>query len=240
MENKHISIQQPLLTLCISTDGSLEWVRSVLQSIEQHIEEGENRFEVVVTDNGNNAAFVEFMKAYVLEHQYVRYKKTNVQGFLNLCEAFRMAEGVFVKFIKKRITLKKGTLAYYMGFVKKHITDEERPIVYFSNGTLKNYGTQLFGTFDAFVGALGIYGTWSGGIAFWRDDVQSWIPEHSFHPMFPNTDILFHERHRKQYIVDDTELLDCIPVEDNQKGHYDLYWTFAVDFPTILFDMVRE
>ena len=122
MENKHISIQQPLLTLCISTDGSLEWVRSVLQSIEQHIEEGENRFEVVVTDNGNNAAFVEFMKAYVLEHQYVRYKKTNVQGFLNLCEAFRMAEGVFVKFINHRMPLKKGTLAYYIGFVKKHIT----------------------------------------------------------------------------------------------------------------------
>ncbi len=238
MNHEYATDQRPLLTLCIPTNGVVEWVRAVLESIEQQSGEAGEQFEVVITDNGDDVDFEEFLRAYASKHSYVRYQKTMAQGFLNLCESFRMARGSFVKFVNHRMPLRKGALSYFIGFAKKHLQDVERPIVYFSNGSLGRSDVQTFGTFDAFVNALGIYSTWSGGIAFWSGDVQSWIGEHVFHPMFPNTDILFHERHRRQYIVDDTQLLDSVPVKDNQKGHYDLYWTFAVDFPTILFDLM--
>lgn len=231
--------KQPVLTLCIPTNGVLPWVQAVLDSIEQQAA-GEEHFEVVVTDNGNDAAFEMYLRAYEKAHPYVRYQKTTAQGFLNQREAFLLARGAFVKFLNHRMPLQNGALAYFIAFAERHQNDTERPVVYFSNGSLGRHDVQTFVSFDAFVAELGIYSTWSGGLAFWREDVRDWMADRAFHPMFPHTDILFQNRHAMSYIIDDTPLLGAVPVKDTEKGHYDLYWTFAVEFPTILFDMVRS
>ena len=54
--------RQPYLSLCIPTNGVIEWVSPVLNSIyDEKNPIGE--FEVIVTDNGNNEEFYEFMQS---------------------------------------------------------------------------------------------------------------------------------------------------------------------------------
>ena len=61
-------INYPLLSLCIPTYGVSEWVFPVLESIYNQAKDL-TMFEVVVTDNGNNASFKEKIREY--EGQFV-------------------------------------------------------------------------------------------------------------------------------------------------------------------------
>ena len=53
----------PLISLCIPTNGIIEWVFPVLDSISaQKVDE--QLFEVIVTDNGTNIDFYNQMLKY--------------------------------------------------------------------------------------------------------------------------------------------------------------------------------
>ena len=77
-----MNVSKPLLTLCIPTNGVLHWVRPVLESIFQQ-DVDSSLYEVVVTDNGDNTDFKEFMRGYADKHPNVIYRETQAQGFLN-------------------------------------------------------------------------------------------------------------------------------------------------------------
>ena len=57
-------MSQPLISLCIPTNGVIEWVFPVLDSIYSQSVDNE-LFEVVVTDNGNNAEFKARFDEYI-------------------------------------------------------------------------------------------------------------------------------------------------------------------------------
>jgi len=58
--------------------------------------------------------------------------------------------------------------------------------------------------------------------------------------LFPHTTILFQERTREKYIIDNTIIMDEIPVGNKPKGQYDLFYAFAVEYPGILLDLLRR
>lgn len=232
-------IDQPLLTLCIPTNGVLHWVKPVIESIySQDVDP--SLYEVVVTDNGSNLEFKEFMRPFAEKHNNLNYTETNAQGFLNQKEAFKLSKGKFIKFINHRMPLKKGSMKYFLDFVQAHKDDEEKPIIYFSNGALHNGHLRVVDSFDLYIKTLDIFSSWSAGLAFWRDDYNK-IPEDLiYNNLFPHTDILFSERHRQKYFIDDHALLDTLPVGKTSKGHYDLYYAFAVEYPTLLLNLVTD
>ena len=232
-------MSKPLLTLCIPTNGVLHWVRPVLESIFQQ-DVDSSLYEVVVTDNGDNTDFKEFMRGYADKHPNVIYRETQAQGFLNQQEAFRLAKGEFVKFVNHRMPLRDGALKYLVSFVQQHCDDSEKPVIYFSNGILRLYQSLTLRNFNDFVASLGIYVSWSAGLAFWRDDFGQIPNNQQFNSLFPHTNILFFHRHRKTYIVDDKVLQDSLPVGNTPKGKYDLYWAFAVELPALMLDLVRD
>ena len=49
-------MSKPLVSLCIPTNGVVEWVFPVLDSIYNQIVDNA-LFEIVITDNGNNVVF---------------------------------------------------------------------------------------------------------------------------------------------------------------------------------------
>ncbi len=228
-----------LLSLCIPTNGIIELVFPVLDSIyTQGVDE--NLFEVVVCDNGDNVEFREMMAEYVSRHKNLHYGRTDAPVFLSEPETYKMATGRLIKFINHRTKLLPGTLQYLLNFVQAHEGEESPPIVYFANGSLKQK-TQIvhFDNFSDFVGGLKILGTWSTGMAIWKADFDRIPADEPYNVLFPHTTVLFRERDRS-YIIDDKALLYEIPVGHANKGMYDVFHAFAVEWLLILGDLLRS
>ena len=225
-----------ILSLCIPTNGVTEWVFPVLASIEQQREEHMN-FEVIVADNGKNIEFQNQMIDYVKKYPYVVYRKTNAEGFLNQVEAFKLASGALIKFVNHRMPLNQGALSKLIRIAKKY--QIEKPVVYFSNGAIGKNGPFLLHSFDAFVRTLGIYSSWSGGIAVWREDFQAMDRDEIYNALYPHITWLFARMHAKQYIIDDTPIMMTLPTDERKKGRYNVFQAFAVEYLAILLDLVR-
>ena len=219
-----------LLSLCIPTNG----VDSVFQVLDSIYSQGEDDslFEVVVADNGNNEEFKKKMLEHSKLYKNLVYKQNNANGFLNGNEAYKVASGEFIKFINHRTTLKEGSLGKFISFVKDNIAN--KPAVYFLNGELKLKDTNVYPNFDLFVRGLKNYSSWSTGIAFWKEDFEKISDFSSFNPLFPHTGVLFSERHKNTYIIDNRVLLYEIPASQKNKGKYDIFKAFAVEYPTII------
>lgn len=232
MKNSNI-----LLSLCIPTYGVMEWILPVLESIySQNVDQ--TLFEVVVTDNGNNNEFFKKMQELTEKYKNLKYIKTESYSFLNEIDSYKNASGKFIKFINHRTKLKDNAINYFIEFVKNN--EKEKPIVYFSNGVLKKKNISKLNTFDQYIKELGIYSSWSTGMAFWKEHFDAMKSHEEFNELFPHTDILFDRKNENTYIIDDTELLEEIPVGNNPKGKYDLFYAFGVEYISLLLDLYRS
>lgn len=231
--------KKPLISLCIPTNGVIEWIFPVLESIySQKIDN--NLFEVVVCDNGNNPDFKSKIKEFASNHSNFIYKETSAPLFLSEPETYKLSNGHFIKFINHRTKLINGTLKYFIDFVQKYMNNEEKPIIYFTNNLLKQKNKVFeFSNFSDFVENLKIYSSWSTGMGIWKDDFDKLLSENPvFNELFPHTTVLFNERKRKKYIIDNNFLLDEMPQAKKPKGNYDLFYAFGVEYPSILLNLV--
>lgn len=225
------------LSLCIPTNGILEWVSKVLDSIYEDACD-ENEYEVIITDNGDNEEFQEHIERYSKRHSNLKYKKTDSFQFLNQIDAFSLAEGTLIKFVNHRLPLKKGTVKYLIEFSKKY--ENEKPGLYFSNGVLKKGRIEDYKSFDEFVRSLSYWSSWSAGTAIWKCDFEKIDLNMEFNKMFPHTDLVFSEKNKQKYVIDDKELFDDIDPTASQKGKYDLFDTFAVKYIDIIRKLTEE
>lgn len=225
-------MNEVLLSLCIPTNGISEWVFPVLDSIYGQ-KNDLRKFEVVVTDNGNNLDFYNRMQKYCLNYSNLRYEKTKAQGFTNQIDCFERANGELIKFINHRMPLAKGALDYLISFAEEN--QEKKPVTYFSNGELllKN-GYKLFSDFDSFMKALGYWSSWSAGIAIWRSDLEKIDFTKPYSSTFPHTVFLFSNSDAKEYIIDDRKLVTEIQSNSLKKGNYNLFNAFSVEYIDII------
>ena len=98
-------MSSPLLSLCIPTNGILELIFPVLESIYSQNDVDSSLFEVVVMDNGDNREFKIKIKDYAKQHKNLVYKETELKGFLSESECYKAASGTFIKFINHRTKL---------------------------------------------------------------------------------------------------------------------------------------
>ena len=231
-------MSNPLISLCIPTNGVVEWVFNTLDSIYQGAV-SEELFEVVVTNNGNNEEFHQKMLTYAQKHSNIVYEKTDAPLFLNEIESYKRASGEFIKFLNHRSLLLPDTLQAFVAFVQENI--DEKPVIYFTNGFLKGEKIAFAcDSFDTFVEKLSYWSSCSTGMGFWKQDFESIPVGTTFNELFPHTTILFWERNRNKYIVDNRVLLGEQPTGSIPKGRYDLFHAFAVEYPAILCDLVRD
>lgn len=232
-------MQNTILSLCMPTNGVVEWVFPVLDSI---FEQGCNSddFEVIITDNGDNAEFKKRIKEYGLRHRNLHYYETKALPFINEIESYKRANGQLFKFVNHRTKLIKGALQRLIDFAKYNA--EKKPIIYFSNGVLERENkSYAYETFDDFVRNLSYWSSWSTGMTIWKEDFEH-LPEdvQSFNELFPHTNVLFAERTRGEYIIDNSVIFDEMPQGKKPKGAYDLYYAFGVEYPGIILDLLRD
>lgn len=213
-----------LLSLCLPTNGVIEWVFPVLDSIySQNV--GLDKFEVIVTNNGTNDEFNEMMLEYAKRHENLIYKKTDAVLFDNQLEALKLASGVYFKFINHRSYFLDGSLEYLISVIQNHLND--KPIIYFANGVVKE--TVVVHSFDEFVRGLGRYISWTTGVGIWKEDYDK-LPENLvYDKISPHSCILFSERKRHTYIIDNYVFSQDIESDHSKKGKYDLFKAFALE-----------
>lgn len=224
-----------ILSLCLPTNGVIEWVFPVLESIySQNVDE--KQFEVIVTDNGNNKEFFEKMTKYVPLHDNLIYRKTTAYQFFNQLEALKIAKGKYLKFVNHRAVLKNGSLEKMIRFVEEN--SKTKPVIYFSNGTIKPKNNILSCTsFDNFIYELGRWASWTTGVGIWKEDYDKIPIDVKIDKISPHSMILFSERQKKEYLINNYVFFQEIDSSHKQKGKYDLFKAFAVEELTITLNL---
>ncbi|MCF1633478.1 glycosyltransferase [Streptococcus gallolyticus] len=227
-----------LLSLVIPTNGVKEWVFPVLDSIYSQ-EVDEDKFEVIVTDNGQNDDFYHLMMDYSLQHSNLVYKRTTSKLFSNQIEGFKLATGHFIKFVNHRFQLKQGALNYLINFVKSNIL--ERPITYFLNGTTEiAKNNNSINPFDEFVYGLKNYSSWSGGVSCWREDLKNVLENDINSELFPHVKFVFLYDENKKYKIDNNILFEEIPDNSLKKGNYDLFFAFGIEYVELIKNLRKQ
>ncbi len=224
----------PILSLCIPTNGVTEWVVPVLDSIYKKSLD-EELYEVVIENNGDNEDFERTILEYSAHHTNLKYYVSNSQGFLCQIDCFKHARGQFIKFINHRFLFFDDTIDFLIKFAKDNI--DEKPVVFFSNGMIKGCECS---SFDSFVDELSYWSSWSGGLAFWKDDLEFLSEKERFNAYFPHTDILFLRRNPNSFIITDKKLFSEIDAGHSAKGKYNLFNVFAVEYLAIILDLERD
>jgi len=221
----------PLLSLCIPTNGALQWIGPVIDSIYSQ-ECDDSLFEVLVSDNAHNPELKSFVENY--GHDNISYMESDAQGFLNIVSSFRAAKGKFCKLINHRAKLREGALKLIMETIVKY--QEEQPVIYFTNGCIGVNPSEIpCENLDELVYNLHYYCTWMAGIGIWQKDIPA-LSNIEFNKMFPNASILFEQRQNdSKYLLSNFIFFE--EQNGSGKGCYNLFHTFAVVFPDMLIDL---
>lgn len=229
---------RPKVSFCIPTNGMPEWVIPALDSIyAQEIEE--SLFEVIVSDNKVNSELEDKIQDYKKYSNFI-YRQNETILFENAIEAYKLATGELIKFVNNKMELFPGTIQHFIDFVDHN--RQEKPIVYFSNGTLfnkKKKDVWIDTTFNDFVKDLGIQNSNGDGIAIWKEDFDKLKNGIYFNKLFPDMTILYSERKKSKYIIDNTKWNVKKELSHAKKGKYDLYYAFSVEYLSILIDLLR-
>ncbi len=217
---------QPILSLCIPTNGAVQWVFPVLDSIYKQ-EYDLKKVEVVITDNGKDSQLAGYLKDY--DYPNLRYIPTTDAGFLNLVTSLKEGRGLFCKMINHRSVLEPGTIGKMIEVVERY--KENQPIIYFSDGNVKGPEFIECKDLDQFISNLSFWASWSAGIGFWRKDIEN-IDSVELDEMFPNASLLLNLRKESRYVIWNKKYEQM--GDDAGKGGYDLYDTFAVHFLDII------
>lgn len=227
-----------ILTLAIPTNGAVDWVIPVLNSIyEQSV--AEDLFEVVVTDNGEGDSLSKKIRAMLARHNNLVYKKTNAQLFMNQIEAFKLATGEYIKFVNHRTPLKEGTLNFLIDFARENV--KEKPITYFLNGAYspqhKNY---KYSDFDTFAYELSYFSSWSGGIGCWKSDLKEILSNVKKQTLFPHLAFVYIDIPGRKYCIKENRIFDELPFDPQKKGNYDVFYAFGCEYVDLILDLYKK
>jgi len=223
-------MDNPILSLCIPTNGALKWVVPVIDSIyAQGCDD--KLFEVIISDNAKNPELQRIVESYC--HDNIHYYPSDAQGFLNIVCSFQSAKGDFCKLINHRAKTITGSIKNLIQLIDKYKVSQ--PVIYCTNGVINGQEELLCNSLDELVWHLHYYCSWMAGIGIWRKDIRN-LDGIAYNQMFPNTTILFEQRTEPSTYL----LYNNIYFEDQNgygKGCYNLFHTFAVVFPNMLTDL---
>lgn len=227
-------MSKPVLSLCMPTNGISEWVFPALDSIYSQ-DVNTDDFEVIVTNNGNDENFHNRMVEYTAQHNNLIYQKTTAYLFANQLEALSLAQGEYLKFLNHRSILQKGALKQLIRLVQDNQVN--KPVIYFSCGALQiktDDKVLKCDDFDAFIANLRRHVSWTTGVGIWKEDYDRIPKDFQYDKISPHSGILFAERHKSQYLINDFLFAKDIDSSHAKKGKYDLFKAFAVEEPAIL------
>lgn len=221
-----------IISLCIPTDGSVQWVIPVLRHIFS-LKTDRSLFEVVVADNGKSDELSRAMSEF--DEPNLVYFKSEEKGFVNQMTCFKAAKGHFIKMLNHRSIIENGILEIWIDLVKDRI--EKKPVIYCTNGSLNGKLINRFNSFDDFVRELSIYTTWSGGFGIWKSDLP-YIDKLVIDSMFPTCSLVLGVRRDSPHEIWNHHFENQLP--EKGKGGYNLFYYFGVGYPNLLKELLDK
>lgn len=219
-----------LLSICIPTNGAIQFVLPVLESIySQGV--SNDLFEVVITDNGKDSTLDKEIEKYKI-YGNLFYYKSELTGFVNQVDAFKRSNGLFIKMLNHRAKLLSGALSDFIELVNKY--KDTQPVIYCSDGVLKLDEITEGMDFNTFVRKLSYYSSWSAGVGIWAKD-KNMLDKISYNQMFPHASIIFEAREDSEYVIWNKKFMDM--GDEPTKGGYNIFHTFAVVYLDLLKDL---
>lgn len=210
------------LSICIPTNGRIEILKNTLDSIYHNCTVDLSEFEVVLSDNSKNDELTDLLQSYE-GYPNIVYRKTNCEGFLNSINALKLGRGNFLKLHNNYTSFTDQGLRELIIFIKEQSI--KKPLIFFTNSgkdSLKKYES-----FDKFSSELSFWNSWSSGFSIWREDFEK-ISDLEMNKMFPHTSLFLLQYSKNEFIKND--LVYFINQNVPNKGGYDLFKTFAVDY----------
>ena len=221
--------KQPILSICIPTNGIVEWMIPVVESIyAQNVDN--DLFEVVITDNGGKDDLEKALQAY--DYSNLHYYKTTSQGFTNQKDAFENCSGLFCKMLNHRSKMMPGSIQKIISLVERY--KEDKPIIYCAEGNAKGGALIECENTDEFVRVMSVWGSWSAGTSAWKKDLIN-LSQKVANSTFPHTLFLFQLREESKYVIWNEKYE--IMASDAGKGGYDVFRAFSVTYLDILTDL---
>ena len=209
-----------LLSLCIPTNGIVEWIMPVIESIyAQGVDN--SLFEVVVTDNGDKDDLQEAVEN--IEFENFHYYRTTSKGFTNQIDAFEKCSGEFCKMLNHRNKMMPGSIRQLVYFIESY--RDTKPILYCAEGHADGGEYIECANTDEFVQCMSFWISWSAGVGAWHEDIQN-IRVKSIDNLFPHTVYLFGLRDESRYVIWNGKYAKM--ASDVGKGGYDVFYAFSV------------
>lgn len=229
-----MSNNQPLLSICIPTNGAVEFIIPVLESIYSQNDVDKAKYEVFITDNGLDSKLEVAIQPF-MHNGNLRYLATTDKGFLNLITSLKLGKGIFCKMLNHRSILIPGSLKALVEMVEKY--KKTQPVIYCTDKSIKGDDIIFCENFNSFVRTMSYYSSWSAGIGIWEKDKQI-LEKIECNEMFPNTSLLFEMRQESEYVIWNKKYQNMM--DEPTKGGYNIFHTFAVVFLDLLNDLERR
>lgn len=222
-----------LLSICIPTNGAVQFVLPVLESIyTQGVDD--SLFEVVITDNGKDSVLESSLGDYK-QHDNLHYYKSELQGFVNQVDSFKRSNGLYIKMLNHRARLVPDALNNFIQLVRMY--RDTQPCIFCSDGVLKKPEYTECKDFDTFLRDLSYYSSWSAGVGIWQKD-KPMLDKIEYNKMFPHASIMFETRKDSKFVIWNKKFMDM--KEEPTKGGYNIFYTFAVVYLNMLKDLEHK
>lgn len=225
MENK------PLLSICLPTNGAVQFVTKALDSIYAQEDADKSKYEVFITDNGQDSKLEAALEPY-MKYGNLRYLKTDDKGFLNLITCLKLGNGLFCKMLNHRSVLIPGSVQAWIDMVEQY--KDTQPIIYCTDNNLQGEDVIFCNDFNEFIRKMSIWSSWSAGIGVWEKDKQI-LEKIECNKMFPNASLLFEMRQNGEYVIWNKKYQHMM--DEPTKGGYNFFHTFAVVYLDLLKDL---
>lgn len=223
---------EPLLSICIPTYNRLEILINTIESIYLGVSEDMlPLFEVVVSDNSIDHNCKSLKERYA-NYSNFHYFTTVCEGFLNSYYVLTYGKGKYLKLHNNTALLKRKALSHMIELVKEN--SQACPAIVFTDGYRLKGKVELYKSFEGFMYGASYFTSWSTGFGIWRDDFER-MKDVKLNKLFPQTSLLVEQKNKESFIVDDYNLF--ITQNVPQKGGYDIFKAFSVDYLNIIKDL---
>ena len=226
MDNNNI-----LLSICIPTFNRAHHLEATINSIvKQKRFQETNDVEIVISDNCSVDETMQvsdkFKDIFGDKIRYFRNSE-NIKD-ANFEKVLSLGKGVFLKLNNDTLLHKDDTLDKIIELIIKNI--ENKDIIFFSNGALKNITKSKCLNLDSFVKTVSFNSTWIVCFGIWKKDFDS-IDGFSRNAnlQLVQTDVLFRLiSSGRSVLVDNTQLFNSVPPAS--KGGYNIYQVFVTNY----------
>ena len=226
-----------LVSICIPTRDRVDILRGTLQSILiQNVDTG--LYEICISDNSPTDETKEFLEKEFCTIPNLIYKKSDCEGFLNSVEALKLGHGKLLKLHNDYSKFLPGSLCQIIDCTKNYMQKE--PEIFFAMGSIKT-GKKISEetTFNDFLKKISYFSTWSTSFSIWKNDFDKLMERHiDLDEMFPHTSLLFALPEKAQYVVDNYEYVENLPLK--KKGGYNLVDNFVRIYLSMVANLVEN